>query len=75
MPTATRDLMSTSEAARCLGIAAETLRSWVRAGTLPATVTPLGMLFDAGDVEALRQRRLAASVAPRVRGRRKGGTP
>jgi len=61
MTTATRDLMSTSEAARCLGVAAETLRGWVRQGKITGRVTPLGLLFDAGDVHDLAAAREAAA--------------
>jgi excisionase family DNA binding protein len=69
MTTATRDLMSTSEAARALGVAAETLRSWVRAGKIAGRPTPLGLLFDADVVHDLAaQRDAAARETPRRRG-------
>jgi len=61
MTTATRDLMSTSEAARCLGVAAETLHGWVRAGKIAGRVTPLGLLFDADAVHDLAAQREAAA--------------
>lgn len=56
---ATATEMSTSEAARCLGVAAETLRAWVRAGKIAARESPLGLLFDAQavhDLAATRER-------------------
>ena len=68
----TLDGLTTSKAARRLSVASETLRSWVRSGTLPATATPLGLVFDEADVEALRQRHLAASATPRTRTRQVG---
>lgn len=49
--------MGTSEAARCLGIASETLRSWVRQGKITARVSPLGLLFDAHEVHRLAAER------------------
>src|SRR5215207_3583506 len=39
---ATVEGLTTSEAARVLGVAAQTLRSWARQGRLPYTETPLG---------------------------------
>jgi len=48
MVTATE--MSTSEAARVLGVASETLRAWVRRRKITARVSPLGLLFDVADV-------------------------
>jgi excisionase family DNA binding protein len=68
MTTATRDLMSTSEAARCLGIAAETLRGWVKQGKIAGRPTPLGLLFDADVVHDFAARRDAAATERR-RGR------
>ncbi len=68
--------LSTSAAARRLGVAAETLRAWVRQDTLPATQTPLGLVFDAGDVERLRLSRAQAAETPRIRTRQIGrGAP
>jgi len=55
MVTATE--MSTSEAARVLGVASETLRTWVRRRKIAARVSPLGMLFDVQDVHELAAQR------------------
>ena len=55
MVTATE--MSTSEAARVLGVASETLRTWVRRRKIAARVSPLGMLFDVADVHELAAKR------------------
>jgi len=59
MVTATE--LSTSEAARVLGIASETLRSWVRRRKIAARMTPLGMLFDIDDVHQLAAKREQAA--------------
>ena len=55
MITATE--LSTSEAARVLGVASETLRTWVRRRKIPARVSPLGLLFDTQDVHDLAAQR------------------
>lgn len=56
--------MSTSEAARVLGVASETLRAWVKQGKVPARQSPLGLLFDASAVHRF--------AADRERARREG---
>ena len=59
MATATRDLMSTSEAARVLGVSSETLRLWARQGRIPFADTPIGRLYAAEvihDMAAARER-------------------
>jgi len=55
MVTATE--MSTSEAARVLGVASETLRTWVRRRKIAAHASPLGLLFDVQDVHDLAAQR------------------
>lgn len=57
------EVLTTSEAARCLGLSAERVRQLVRAGQLRAVETPLGRLFPRDEVErlaALRRQREAA---------------
>lgn len=51
-------LMSTGQAARILGVSAQTIRNWVSRGTLePAATTGLVDLFDPDTIERLRQER------------------
>ncbi len=54
--------MSTSMAARAIGVSGESVRAWLRSGALPHTVTPLGALIRREDVEALIERRERAAV-------------
>ncbi len=58
-------LMSTGTAARVLGLSAERVRQLERTGRLPAAHTTLTgqRLFDAADVEQLRQARAQAQTA------------
>jgi len=64
MITATE--LSTSEAARVLGVASETLRTWVRRRKIAARVSPLGMLFDVADVHDLAAQREHAAWEKRT---------
>ncbi len=58
MTTATSELLATSEAARLLGVAADTVRLWERRGLLPAERTAGGIrLFRLEDVERLATER------------------
>ena len=69
---ATATEMSTSEAARCLGVASETLRTWVRAGKIAARESPLGLIFDAQvvhDLAAKRERQAREKATTRPEGR------
>ena len=64
MPTATtNELLSTSQAARVSGVAAETVRAWVRSGHLRAIPTPLGMLISREALAAWLAARAAALQA------------
>lgn len=62
--------MSTSEAARVLGVASEALRAWVRQGKVPARQSPLGLLFDADAVQRFAADREVARRHGTVRTRR-----
>ena len=63
--------MTTSEAARALGVASETVRTWARQRRVRAVETPHGLLFDEDDVHRLaEQRDRAAREKPRRRGGR-----
>ena len=53
--------VTTSEAARASGVSEQTIRTWVRAGILPAERTPLGALIDARDLGRLIQAREEAA--------------
>ncbi len=51
---ATSDLVLTSEAARILGVSAQSVRQWERMGRLSATKTAGGVrLFSRSDVEEM----------------------
>ena len=56
-----------AQAAGVLGVSAERVRQFARAGRLPCTRTPLGRLFDADAVDAMAR---ARSAQPRPIGRR-----
>ena len=58
----TRDLLSTGQAARALGVAEGTVRSWIRSGRLPSARTALGALIDRRDIERIRRGRLDAAA-------------
>lgn len=64
--------MTSGEAARALSVSQQTARLWARSGKLPAVLTPLGLLFDAGDVERLRLAREQSAETPRIRTRQIG---
>ena len=73
MPT-TR--LTTREAARLLGISAQSIRQWERLGHLAATKTASGIrLFARADIEKMRraieERRDAPRPSPRTPGRRR----
>lgn len=52
------DLLTTSDAARLVGVSKDTIRLWERRGKLPAERTPGGVrLFQRADVEALANQR------------------
>jgi hypothetical protein len=51
--------LSVSQAGRVLGLSAERVRQLAALGRLTAVETPLGRLFDADEVEQLRQEREA----------------
>lgn len=59
-----------AQAAGVLGVSAERVRQFARAGRLPCTRTPLGRLFDADAVDAMAQARSSQS---RPTGHRGGG--
>lgn len=44
-PTGDRKLLNGKEAAAYIGVSAETLRKWAKAGTVPHLVTPMGRRF------------------------------
>ncbi len=59
------DPLFVNEAARILGVAAETVRLWERDGRLRATRTPNGTrVFERADVLDLQRRREAARRQP-----------
>jgi excisionase family DNA binding protein len=51
--------LTSSQAARALGLSAERVRQLAALGRLRSVQTPLGRLFDATDVEQLRRDRAA----------------
>jgi excisionase family DNA binding protein len=53
--------ITTSEAARMLGMSAERVRQLANAGRLPCRQTALGRLFDPADVAAFAKLRRPAS--------------
>ena len=56
-------LVLTSQAARILAVASETVRTWERVGKLHAVRTAGGVrLFDRADVERLARERESASL-------------
>jgi len=73
---ATDSALTTSIAARIAGVSEQSIRAWARAGILPHEQTPLGMLIDRDDLDAVlrareRQRRERVTVrqVAGVRGR------
>jgi predicted site-specific integrase-resolvase len=69
----TAELLSTSTAARTAGVSAESIRSWIRAGILPAQSTAIGALIDRHELDRVLQAR-DQSRAARVLTRQVGGT-
>ncbi len=61
--------LTTSQAARILGLSDQSVRAFVRSGRLPAMATPLGMLLDPLIVHALAAARERVQ-RERVRARR-----
>ena len=60
---ATSSLLLTSEVARLIGVAPETVRVWERTGRLAAAKTSSGVrLFARADVERLARERQVTSV-------------
>ena len=51
------ETIGTAQAARLLGLSEQRVRQLADAGELPSMRTPLGRLFDRGDVEALAEAR------------------
>ena len=49
--------LTASQAARVAGVAPETIRLWVKTGRLRAERTPLGMLIDPHDLDAVIRER------------------
>ncbi len=65
--------LTTSQAARILGLSDQSVRALARSGKLPATQTPLGMLLDPLAVHALaaeREREQRERVTRRQAGNR-----
>ena len=58
------EMLTTSQAARAIGVAEGTVRSWIRSGRLQATRTPHGALIDRRDVERARPGRGAPGGIP-----------
>jgi excisionase family DNA binding protein len=57
------DYIGPSEAARIVGVSAQTIRDWVAAGKLPALRTGIGRVFEIRAVERLAQERAARKTA------------
>lgn len=57
-------MITVPEAARRAGVAAETVRRWIRAGRLASTKVGTQHLVDEGDVDALAGRTRRASEPP-----------
>ena len=58
----TIDGLRTGEAARLIGVSEQTIRAMVRAGTLKAATTALGVLVDVDDAHRLAEARAATRV-------------
>lgn len=69
---ATAELLSTSAAARVAGVSAESIRSWIRAGILPAQTTAIGALIDPHELDRVLQIR-EQSQRERTKTRQVGG--
>jgi excisionase family DNA binding protein len=59
--SATQNWLPVSEAARLIGLSANSVRRFADAGTLPAVRTRLGRLVDPAALERLAARRAAAA--------------
>ena len=46
MPAVLDERLTTSAAARVVGVSEQTIRAWARSGRRPVIATPLGMLID-----------------------------
>lgn len=57
--------MTTTQAARELGVSRVTVYRWAVAGTIPSTSTPWGHLIAAADVERMKEARANRGVANR----------
>lgn len=57
--------LTTSEAARRLGVSEATLRNWSSKGLVPAIVSPHGRLFADEDIARLRAQRTEVQHAAR----------
>ena len=68
-PLSGDDMLTTSEAARLIGVSAETIRAWLRDGRLPCIDTRLGALIARRDVEMVIARRAAEQTDAAVRRR------
>jgi excisionase family DNA binding protein len=60
---ATEELVTTSQAARLLGVSSELVRLMLRDGRIDAQRTPLGSLIPRAEVERLAAERAARSAA------------
>lgn len=58
--TPERELLTTGEASRLLGFSPQYLGQLVRSGRIQFVQTPYGRLYDADEVERVRQEREAA---------------
>jgi len=59
MATEVLDGLKRSEAARRIGVAAETIDMYARNGVLPYTMTPYGRVYRIEDLDQLRKEREA----------------
>lgn len=64
MPAVLDAQLTTSEAARRLGLSENSVRGLVRTGKLDAQITPLGALISPASVERLRLARERANRVP-----------
>ncbi len=57
MPAVMDEAIGTAQAAWLLGLSEQRVRQLADAGDLPSMRTPLGCLFDRGDIEAFAEAR------------------